>query len=369
MPYRTGFIIYQKCEGAFDDWAFDTADATRKLDDRKFSGQVFPFYNGRSYASRDMTSPELKLGFPCVSIVPSWMADTPSGTWVEILLRVCRETAWSRWFSMGVWASDEENVRRHSVEGQEDEFAAIATDTVNLKSPTDKVQLRARLFSEDGLSAPDIRALGLSYAGERSSVADFPSGDPSMWNMDVPEVPAYSQMVYPDGGKVWCSPTCLTMIEDYWRKPAGPCEDRIRRNVAGVYDNVYRGYGNWAFNTAFASSNADGMDAFPVRFSSLSQLEPWIAAGVPVAMSVSWNNDDGRALTGAPIPKSSGHLTLLVGFDAAGNPVMHEPASPDAASVRRTYLRSELEARWISASGGMAYIVYPHGREVPGFPS
>jgi len=183
--------------------------------------------------------------------------------------------------------------------------------------------------------------------------------------MIVPGVPAYSQMIYPAGGKVWCSPTCMTMIGDYWRKPSGPCGDRIRANVAGVYDHVYRGCGNWAFNTACAASG--GLEAFPVRFSSLSQLEPWIAAGVPVALSVSWNNEQNRVLTGAPVSKSSGHLTLLAGFDAAGNPVMNEPASPDDASVRRTYLRAELESRWISASGGMAYLVYPHGRDVPGF--
>ncbi len=344
MTYRTGFMRVPEHEAVFEGWDFESADATR-----------------------GMTSPILKLGFPAVSIVVSWIADTPPGTWIEILLRVRGKSAWSRWFSMGVWASGEAMIHRHSVEGQEDEFGSVATDTLDLKAVAETAQLRVSLFSEDGLAYPVVRVLGLSYATARCAVPVFPPGDSSLWNRVVPGVPAYSQMVYPDGGSVWCSPTCITMMEDYWRKPSGSCEARIRKNVAAVYDQVYRGCGNWVFNTAGVASA--GLDAFAVRFSSLAQLEPWIAAGIPVALSISWNNGQNRILTGAPLQKSSGHLTLLVGFDATGNLLMHEPASADNEGVARRYLRAELEALWISASGGMAYLLYPHGHDVPAFPA
>jgi len=127
--------------------------------------------------------------------------------------------------------------------------------------------------------------------------------------------------------------------------------------VAGVYDAEYKGHGNWSFNAAWAGEQ--GFAASVRRFTGLVELEPWIAAGVPVIMSVSWDFEAARPLPGAPIRSSRGHLTTLVGFDAAGDPVMNEPASPDDASVRRTYPRAALEARWLEASGGTAYIVTP----------
>lgn len=67
-------------------------------------------------------------------------------------------------------------------------------------------------------------------------------------------VPEFSQMVYPDGGPVWCSPTSVSMVLAYWLRETGPCEPRVRAAVAGVYDWLYDGHGNWPFNTAYASS-------------------------------------------------------------------------------------------------------------------
>ena len=59
------------------------------------------------------------------------------------------------------------------------------------------------------------------------------------------------------------------------------------------------------------------------RFRSLADAEPWIAAGVPVGMSYAWKPG---MLTGAPVRSSDGHLGVLVGFDANGDPVVNDPA-------------------------------------------
>ena len=106
--------------------------------------------------------------------------------------------------------------------------------------------------------------------------------------------------------------------------------------MAGVYDGVYGGHGNWSFNVAYAGS-APGMEAYVARFSGLDRLEPWLAAGVPLVLSVAWDNGAGRPITAAPVPRTSGHLTTLIGFDADGDAVMHEPASPSNETVRRVY--------------------------------
>jgi hypothetical protein len=141
------------------------------------------------------------------------------------------------------------------------------------------------------------------------------------------------------------------------------CETRVRAAVEGVYDWIYDGHGNWPFNTAYAATQ--GFEGYVARFTSLAKAEEYVAAGVPVIMSIAWGNGD---LTGADIDSTNGHLLVLVGFDAVGNPIVNDPASPTDASVQKTYLRSEFEALWLEASGGTVYLIYPAGRNVPALP-
>jgi hypothetical protein len=150
------------------------------------------------------------------------------------------------------------------------------------------------------------------------------------------------------------------MVLGYWDGAAGPCEPRVRAAVAGVYDWVYRGHGNWPFNTGYAATH--GLEAYVTRFSSLAQAEEWIAAGVPVVMSYAWRRGE---LAGAPLPSAAGHISVLVGFDAAGNPVVHDTAAASDGAVRRTYRRAQLEALWLNHSRGTVYLIYPPGWPVP----
>ena len=355
--YRTGFIDLK--DGDFSSWVLGEGVCIQLVAGRSCLVQEI----GASTGQAD--SPVLESSFPFSAAIPSWSADTPDGTWLEVLIRASSGGTWSSWFSMGVWASGNSAVQRHSIAGQKDSGVSLDTDTLRLEVPADAFQLRIKLFSVDGKALPVVRRVCVAYSDPKpaaGAMAPIPESEIS-WVGELPGVPRCSQMVYPDGGKVWCSPTCVAMIFSYWRKDLGPCEPGIRKAVAGTYDSVYEGNGNWAFNAAYAAS--EGFDACVARFSSLAQLEPWLAAGVPVALSVSWNNEAGRLLSGAPVSKSSGHLTLLVGFDEAGDPIMHEPASPDNGSVRRTYRRAELQERWLAASGGACYLIHPQGQKVP----
>ena len=96
----------------------------------------------------------------------------------------------------------------------------------------------------------------------------------------------------------------------------------MRAAVDGVYDRIYDGHGNWVFNTAYAATH--GFTASVRRFASLDEVEPWVAAGVPVVFSFAWGKGD---LTGAAIDSSNGHLAVIVGFDDAGNPIVNDPAA------------------------------------------
>ena len=179
-------------------------------------------------------------------------------------------------------------------------------------------------------------------------------------------MPARSEMVYPDGGEVWCSPASLSMVMAYWAGETGDLglDQPVPAVAAGTYDYVYQGWGNWPFNTAYAS--AYGLKATVNRFSSIEQLERWIEMGVPVVASIAWDNNYAeRQLSGAPLTWSDGHLLVVRGFDSSGNVVVNDPAGNDDSEVRRVYSRDEFAQAWFSGSGGVVYLVYPGGWSTP----
>lgn len=320
------------------------------------------YYNGGSFVQGEATGPIVSSAFGFREAIASWEASTPAGTWVETFLRVQVNGAWTKWYSVGVWASDGSTVQRHSVASQSDTVARVAIDTLVLSSKQSATawQVKTRLFSADGVATPSLFASAVTVSTSPDSKAVLPPGNAARWNQ-VLAVPQCSQMVYPDGGEVWCSPTSTAMVLRYWAgDTTTSCEPHVRAAVSGVYDWYYRGHGNWPFNTAYAA--AQGFQAHVARFTSFAQLEPWISAGVPAILSVAWGKGD---LTGAPITSTAGHLLVLVGFDAAGNPVVNDPAAPSNTSVRRTYYRSELEPLWQANSAGTAYLIYPQGWTVP----
>ena len=376
--YQTGFIRWRAAEGGFGGWAldgvrlnagaleFDPATADPGTDPYvagAYNGGNY--YNGGSFLVGEATSPEITTAFNYKEAIASWNASTPAGSWVEIQFRAQYGTQWSKWYVLGIWAADDSTISRHSVQSQGDSDGFVAVDTFvssGKKQTTNKFQLKLRLFSAEGTAIPSVQNASVAYSTSAPKSADVSAGNPARWNKVI-NVPECSQMVYPDGGEVWCSPTSTSMVLAHLDGYTGACEPRVRAAVEGVYDWIYDGHGNWPFNTAYAASQ--GYEGYVARFTSLERAEEYIAAGVPVIMSIAWGKGD---LTGADIESTNGHLLVLVGFDANGDPVVNDPASPDDPSVQKTYLRSEFEPLWLEASGGTVYLIYPQGAMVPTLP-
>ena len=240
-------------------------------------------------------------------------------------------------------------------------------------------RLRVTLFELPGSrAAPVVSSVGAVASDMPNANPYVPSPLGGAEGIEL-AVPRFSQEIhtgeYPQfdgGGEAWCSPTSTSMILAYWNRGPSPADYAYVQSdypnvvdpwvdfaARATFDYHYQGAGNWPFNTAYAATHA--MEGYVARFTSMAQIEDWIAAGVPVVVSYACKND----LTGAPIPSSNGHLAVVVGFDAAGNPVVNDPAAPDDSQVQRTYLRSEFESLWLEHSGGTVYLIYPPGQAVP----
>ena len=292
---------------------------------------------------------------------------------------------WTPWYSLGIWTANDGGVvkphgrvartggcdantpeiTRHSIARQEDADARVATDTVVLRRglTAAALQLAVRLHRSPGVAeSPSVHALFAATSGHPTPLSTL--SRPTVFDLLIP-LSQCSQMVYPDGGEVWCSPTAVSMVLARWLSDTGSCEPRVRAAVAGVYDHVYRGHGNWPFNTAYAfhAGHEAGLalEAYVMRLPSIAAAEAFLLAGIPLVISYGWRAGE---LTGAPVPTSNGHLVVLAGVDARGDPIIHDPAAPTNTTVRRTYRRAEIERLWLSHSAGTAYAIHPVGLSV-----
>ncbi|WP_213450912.1 C39 family peptidase [Rhizomonospora bruguierae] len=330
-----------------------------------------------AYEYGTWTSPEVRPGFSATELIPSWTAATPGGSWILVEARGRAAGApWTGWYDLGHWAAEEEAIRRTSIPGQRDPAGAVKIDTLVAPAdrPLDAWQLRVTLLRPEGTAdVPVLRSAGAVASG---APAPAPRSRPGPARGVTIDVPAYSQRVhsghYPQwdgGGDSWCSPTCTTMVLAHWDAGPAPADlawvdaddpnPRVDHAARCTYDHAYPGAGNWPFNTAYAGRY--GMDAFVTRLRSLAEAEAFVAAGIPLILSVSYRAGQVPGLD----YDTSGHLVVLAGFAADGRPVLNDPAAATDATVRKAVGRAEFEAAWQTTSHGVAYVIRPEAVPLP----
>ncbi|GAB3083825.1 C39 family peptidase [Nocardioides zeae] len=334
--------------------------------------------NGKTYEGGAWHSPWVSEGFGFTQLIASWKATTPGDTFIDVHVRgrdaSGRTTSWD---TLARWAAWDNRVKRTSSGRQTDDLAFVDVDTWKTHSATGlrQYQLQVVLYRVRGIAGtPTVSSIGAmtSRVPTTFTRASAPRGITK--TLDVPQ---YSQMVhsghYPQygaGGEAWCSPTSVAMVLGYYNAlppanerawvPAGhpdPWVDHVARNV---YDNAYKGCGNWPFNTAYANQRVH--TAFVTRLRNLREAEEFIAYGIPLIASVSFARGE---LDGAPISATNGHLLVIVGFTPEGDVIVNDPAASKNSGVRRVYQRAQFERAWLPRSGGLVYVIRDAAHPVP----
>ncbi len=342
----------------------------------------------QTYDVGTWTSPVVRGNFPLTELIASWNADTPKGTWVEVNARGRDESGRrTGWFVMGRWARDDTEaggaINRTSLGGQGTDVATVWTDTLHLQDDhtLHDIQLRVQLMRKESLHhGPTVSFLG-AVSSALPDDATVPVSPRLLRRPVTLDVPTYSQELhngqypeYDNGGEAWCSPTSTSMVVASWHRGptkrqmswVEPMKDpQVAYAARNTYDYTYEGCGNWPFNAAYAASF--GLEGFVTRLRSLREAELFIAQGIPLVTSVSFDSSE---LDGAGY-STGGHLMVLVGFDEDGNPVMNDPAShliPSDDQVRVTYDRGQFENVWVPRSGGTVYVIRPPWVRLPRAP-
>lgn len=302
----------------------------------------------------------IQPGFDFTEMIPSWNIANSSGVAMKLEVRAHVAKGMTKWFTMAEWSLDSKRYPRHSIKGQRDEDGTVDTDTLDLKKTATSLDARVTLTTLEENSKAKLKLLTFAFtkAGEDSVPVMLHS---SSYGKCI-DVPQRAQGNYPNGG-VLCSPTSVSMM--LWHYSTVLKKPELNKDVPEVenhvWDEVYKGAGNWPFNTAYAGS-FDELVSYVTRMDGIGNLEAWIDKGLPVICSVSFD-----LLRGLPLsPTESGHLVVLVGFTKDGDPIINDPAFKK--QVRKVYPRHDFEQGW-QYSKRTVYLIYPKGSLLPDDPN
>lgn len=277
-------------------------------------------------------------------IIPSVNIAELGASSVKIEVRAHVGERLTKWYDTGTYSAAGP---RASVKSQKDADGDVLTDTLRLTEPSTRIDLRVTRSS--ALTGGEVFACFSSKESGYSPVSDPQAAPTALGPLAVPAL-AQGDFIK---GEVLCSPTSTAMVLEYWSKELQRPELYKNANEVseGVWDPIYDGGGNWAFNVGFVGS-FPGMRSYVSRFSSIDDLKEWVAAGFPVICSVASSMLDGAPLS----PKEHGHLVVITGFTAEGDVLANDPGHRDR--LHRTYLRANFEAAWLH-SRRTVYVVQP----------
>lgn len=304
-----------------------------------------------------LTSPELGVPVNWDELVASW--NVPPGVYLKVEARAVYPDHATKYYTLDKWSDDPKQHPRASVSRQRDADGTVKTDTLVLAKHGGKAQVRITIGDANAGEPPKIKFFGLSFCD--SSVQPAPrEPNRAAWGKVI-EVPERRQAEY-EGGGGWCSPTSLSMVLAYWSDKLHRPElnHTVPEVAAAINDEVMDGTGNWPFNTAYAGE-FPGMRAYVTRLDDITELEDWIAAGIPPIVSVSsYLTNDRHA------GPDNGHLIVCVGFTENGDIVTNDPGVSVKRNVRarRIYPRERFIAAW-KKSKNAVYLVYPETAKTP----
>ena len=221
-------------------------------------------------------------------------------------------------------------------------------DCFETRTPVSAAELHLQLTTRDG--APPRVGLLLGVRPRRLLVEDDGATAPEL------EAPCLSQMCLDVAiARHVCSPLSVAMVLGRMGIATDP--EAFARSTE--HPDHRRLFGMWPLNLARAwRAGAAGMIRVFTRPAEVAAL---LAAGHPVVASIRFEEG---ALPGAPLPRTGGHLVVLLGMDADGVRV-NDPAAPNDASVRRRYARKAFLEAWL-ADRGVGYVLWQRSATAEG---
>ncbi|HZW61330.1 MAG TPA: C39 family peptidase, partial [Candidatus Babeliales bacterium] len=284
---------------------------------------------------------------PFNQLVFTWNAFRPAQGYYSfsVQARDAKTKKWSQWYKMMEWGANTQ--RSFLTKGSPGKYEHVRLELGNHHADA----FRIKAVACEGATLANMKAIFVSLSDfhkfnleNAGHVTDLPS-------IVISNVPKKSQMLldHPRNNQL-CSPTSCSMLISYLMgQDIDPVEFAEK-----AFDTGLGAYGSWPFNMAHAFERCKG-DLFfaTARMNSFANLHQRLQKGIPVVVSVR------GYLEGAPKEYNSGHLLMVIGYDADNQRVIcHDPAfNHEAAIVQQYDLRGFLDA-W-ERSHRLAYLAEP----------
>jgi hypothetical protein len=272
--------------------------------------------------------------------VPSFAALTARSFSVRFELSVRLGGAWSP-FAAGVGLGAPAFAPPSPIDGLDVDIDVFRTST-----PAEAARLRLRLRADEAPALLEARwMLGLSASDGASSPSPPPPATGSALRL---EVPPRSQMDADRAiaGRI-CSPTCVAMVLDYWRRPPA-----LPTLAAEMFHAGVDLYGVWP--AAIVAAGRRGLAGYLLRFPDWAAATWCLERGLPIVASVRYAAGE---LTGAAVAATPGHLVVLTGW-AGEDVLVNDPGAPSTASVARRYRLDEFARAWLGRAS-LGYVIFP----------
>ncbi|MBR4683016.1 MAG: C39 family peptidase [Elusimicrobiaceae bacterium] len=244
---------------------------------------------------------------------------------------------WSPFFKLGLVSES----FQQSFPDQKNTWGEVKIDELCLAKPMRYYRLRVRMKGKVPLLSFGVNGVKKPFEYDAAQAARLPSG---AFEMDVPPISQKEQATAVNNRI--CSPCSLCMALNALGRPLV-----LSQVLQNVYDPVSDIFGNWFFNTAYASRQK--LDVHFWRFSSLSELPQYCNENGLVVASVSYQEGE---LPHAAQPKTEGHLLVIRGWKD-GKVLVADPAANTEEEVLRAYEAEPFAQAWLKNKQGASYIL------------
>ena len=268
--------------------------------------------------------------------LPSWNGYVPNdNSSFKVMMRFY-DNGWSPWLVVGFWkANIWTTYGQTSYSGGE-----IEIDYVVLNSFHSKWQFRIDM-KRTNINQPSPYLYRLSFfvsdqgTTNNVNIPSLVNDNPESIFIDTEHF--YQYALDPGIGGNICSPTSVSMVLRSYDIEVDPLQFAI-----DTFCPYWEIFGIWP--RVVQNAAEFGLNGSVTRYRTWSEAREILSQGGRVVMSV-----------GSPL-YPNGHLIMLAGFDAYGNPISHDPAKSNGYSYvhNKTYLSQS----WFN-KGGIAYTFFP----------
>lgn len=284
-------------------------------------------------------------------LVFSWNAIRPRtgyfSFWVQV--RSANSKRWGNWHHMVDWGAD----FQRSYQDKTDGMAHYNHVRLEMDRGHEGDSFRIKMMRHGGARLDNIKAFAVSCSNldlfKSETVNKQIKRLPSVHIKHVPTISQFA-LDHPKNDCI-CSPTSCSMLAGFLTQHYVDPLSFAEKS----FDSGLGVYGSWPFNMAHSYEVCGGAYCFfTARLSNFASLHHRLTQGVPVVVSVR------GPLQGAAAPYRSGHLMIVVGWDAKNQEVIvHDPAfKSDYDTVKRYAIADFLEA-W-ERSRRLAYLAEPN---------